>query len=216
MRTRYDRPMTAVESSREWQRYILDDFDFADFPPGSFVLDIGFGEGDQMRALRERRCRAFGVEFDRHLALHGRADGLRVCRASGDDLPFRTGTFHGVVCKVVIPYTDEARAIGEIARVLRPGGVARVSFHGLGYNLGYLLGQSDWKKRAYGARVITNTALYTLTGRRLPGFWGDTLYQSERRLRRYYAQVGLEAVATPAPRFLAAPVFIYHTLRKRD
>ncbi|MBI1735457.1 MAG: methyltransferase domain-containing protein [Candidatus Rokubacteria bacterium] len=207
--------MTGVGPTCEWPGYILESFEFTDFPAGSRVLDVGFGDGDQMRALRARGCRATGIEFDPSLARGGRAAGLTVCRASADDLPFATGTFDGVICKVVIPYTDEARAIAEIARVLRPGGLARVSFHGLGYKLRYVLAHPDWKRRVYGARVIANTAVYALTGRRLPGFWGDTLYQSERRLRRYYADAGLDVVSSPARGFLGAPVFIYHTLRKR-
>ena len=208
--------MAAAGRTCEWPGYVLPDaaFDFADFPPGARVLDIGFGEGEQMHGLRARGCRAVGVEFDPALAGRGRADGLSVVRASGDALPFASATFDGIVCKVVIPYTDEARAVAEIARVLRPGGTARVSFHGLGYKLRYLLAQPDWRRRVYGARVIANTAWYALTGRRLPGFWGDTLYQSERRLERYYARAGLEVVPTRSRRFLGAPVFIYHTLRK--
>jgi SAM-dependent methyltransferase len=208
--------VTTAGSVCEWPGYILpaDEFDFADFPRGARVLDVGFGEGDQMRALSARGCRAFGLEYDPELARQGRAGGLAVVRASGDELPFASAAFDGVVCKVVVPYTDEARAIAEIARVLKPGGLARVSFHGLGYKLRYLLGRNGWKRRVYGGRVILNTAVYTLTGRRLPGFWGDTLYQSERRLRRYYERAGLTRTGTPSRRFLGAPVFIYHTLRK--
>ena len=66
----------------------------------------------------------------------------------------------------------------------------------------------------YAARVIANTLLYSLSGRRLPRVLCDTMYQSERRLRGYYRRTGFEIVPTPAPRFLGAPVFIYHTLRK--
>jgi hypothetical protein len=67
----------------------------------------------------------------------------------------------------------------------------------------------------YGARTVANTLVYALTGRRLPSFWGDTLYQSEWRLRRYYQRAGLELVEAPsAPGFAAAPVFIYHVLRR--
>ena len=198
----------------EWPNYIVRDFSFVGFPRRARVLDLGFGGGDQMRELIAGGCRAVGVEFDHALAHAGRGAGLTICQASAEALPFASGAFDGVVCKVVIPYTDEARAVAELARVLRPGGVARVSFHGLGYNLRYLLTDPSSKRRFYAARVIANTLLYSLTGRRFPGFWGDTLYQSERRLRRYYQQTGLEVMPTPAPRFLGAPVFIYHTLRK--
>jgi SAM-dependent methyltransferase len=179
------------------------------------VLDVGFGDGRQMRHLRDAACRPYGVEHNPGLAAKGRGAGLTVCRAQAEALPFADGVFDGVVCKVVIPYTDEARAIAEIARVLRPDGVARVSFHGLGYSLRYLLQGSTWKRRVYAARVIVNTIVYALTGKRLPGFVGDTLYQGRRRLLRYYRKAGLDVISEhPSATFAGAPVFIYHTLRR--
>lgn len=199
----------------EWSGYIAEDFTFEDYAPGSRVLDVGFGTGHQMRHLHEAACQAFGVEHHAGLAASGRAAGLTVCRAKAEALPFRDAAFDGVVCKVVIPYTDEARAIAEIARVLRPDGVARVSFHGLGYSLCYLLQGSTWKRRVYAARVIVNTMIYALTGKRLPGFVGDTLYQGRRRLQRYYRRAGLHVTFEhPSPTFAGAPVFIYQTLRR--
>jgi SAM-dependent methyltransferase len=119
------------------------------------------------------------------------------------------------MCKVVIPYTDEAKAVSEIARVLRPGGVGHISYHGLGYSLRYLLTDPNWRRRVYGARAIVNTHVYRLTGRRLPGFWGDTLYQAPGALREYYRRAGLQLLeAHPSRQFAAAPVFIYHTVRR--
>ena len=199
----------------EWTGYINEEFVFADFPPGSRVLDIGFGTGEQMRRVGARGCRSVGLDLDPELARKGRQAGLTVCRAQAEHLPFGTATMDGVVCKVVIPYTDEEKAVAEIARVLRPGGTARVSYHGSGYFLRYLLADSNWRRRVYGLRTIVNTFFYGVTGSRLSGFWGDTLYQSERRLRRYYATHGLELVeARPSPGFAGAPVFIYHVLRR--
>lgn len=200
---------------REWSGYINEEFVFADFPAGSRVLDIGFGTGEQMRRVRARGCRSVGLDLDPELARKGRQAGLAVCRAQAEQLPFGTASMDGVVCKVVIPYTDEEKAVSEIARVLRPGGTARVSYHGSGYFLRYLIADRDWRRRVYGLRTILNTFLYAATGARLSGFWGDTLYQSERRLRRYYAAHGLELVeARPSPGFAGAPVFIYHVLRR--
>jgi SAM-dependent methyltransferase len=199
----------------EWPGYIDTDFDFAAFSTGSRVLDLGFGTGQQMKKLQARGCHTVGVDPDARLVSSGRAEGLQVCRAVAEALPFPTAGFDGVVCKVVVPYTDEVRAIGEIARVLRPGGVARVSYHGLGYFLRYLVADPNWKRKFYSVRTIANTGWYAATGRRLPGFVGDTLYQSQRRLRAYYAAAGLELMeARRAARFLGAPVFIYHVLRR--
>jgi SAM-dependent methyltransferase len=201
--------------SSSWAGYIAEDFAFENYAPGSRVLDVGFGDGHQMRRLSRAGCTAYGVEHNVGLAANGRANGLTVCRAKAEALPFGDGAFDGVVCKVVIPYTDEARAIAEIARVLRPEGVARVSFHGLGYSLRYLVQGSTWKRRVYAARVIVNTIVYALTGKRLPGFVGDTLYQDRRRLLAYYRRVGLDVISEhPSPTFGGAPVFIYQALRR--
>ena len=200
-----------------WERYIAPDYDFADFPAGSHVLDVGFGGGDEIRAVLRRGCKAIGVEYDDGLARCGRAAGLAVCRAAAEHLPFASGSFDGLMCKVVIPYTDQAKAIEEIARVLRPGGIGRVAYHGLGYSWRYLFTGSNWKRRLYGARTIVNTHVYRLTGRRLPGFWGDTVYQAPGVLREYYRRAGLELIEEHlSPRFAGAPVFIYHTVRRSD
>jgi len=199
----------------EWAGYIDEQFVFAEFPPGSTVLDIGFGTGEQMRRVGARGCRSVGLEIDSGLASRARGLGLSVCRAQAEHLPFATGSMDGVVCKVVIPYTDEEKAVSEIARVLRPGGTARVSYHGSGYFLRYLLTDRDWRRRVYALRTMVNTVVYALTGSRLSGSLGDTLYQSERRLRRYYVAHGLEVVeARPSHAFAGAPVFIYHVLQR--
>jgi SAM-dependent methyltransferase len=210
-------PVSAVSQKLacEWPGYISTDFSFTDYQAGARVLDVGFGGGEQMRRLQARGCRAFGIEYDPPLASRGGASGLAVCRAAAEQLPIRSGSLDGLICKVVIPYTDEARAVAEIARVLRAGGTARLSYHGLGYSLRYLLGDPDWKRRVYGLRTIVNTLVYRTTGRRLPGFWGDTVYQGSRRLQRYYATAGLTLVSEQrAATFAGAPVFIYHVVRK--
>lgn len=208
--------MTGVIAARcEWVGYIADDFSFTNYPPGARVLDVGFGCGEQMRELVNRGCRTFGIETDPELAVEGRISGLFVCRSIAEQLPFRTAAFDGLICKVVVPYTRERVAVTEIARVLRPGGIARVSYQGAGYYLRYLLTERRWKRRVYGARVLVNTWFYTLTNRRLRGFWGDTLYQSDRRLRRHYKLAGLDVMRRHASAsFLGFPVFIYHTLRR--
>lgn len=197
-----------------WDGYIAPGYDFADFPAGSHVLDVGFGGGEEMRAVVGRGCKVVGIEYDEALAIRGRAAGLTVCRAAAEHLPFASGSFDGLMCKVVIPYTDEARAIAEIARVLRRGGIGHIAYHGLGYSYRYLFTETNWKRRLYGARTIVNTQVYRLTGRRLPGFWGDTVYQAPASLGHYYRRAGLELIEEHlSPRFAGAPVFIYHTVR---
>jgi SAM-dependent methyltransferase len=182
---------------------------------GGIVVDVGCGQGGQLRALRDAGCRPIGLELAPEAARECHAMGHPVIIAAAESLPFRDESCHGVLCKVVLPYTDERRTIAEIARVLAKGGVAVVYLHGLGYSLRYLLKPEVWKLSVYAARTIVNTIIYRLTGRRLPGFLGDTIFQSDRRLRRYYRSVGLTLESTMhSRRFLRQAVFIGHVVRK--
>jgi SAM-dependent methyltransferase len=200
-----------------WARYLDAEYRFADYPPQARVLDVGFGDGRHMRRLLAAGCVAIGVESDPRLAARAATEGLLVSRAHAEALPVASASLDGLVCAVVIPYTDEARTVAEIGRVLRPGGVARLSCHGLGYALRSLMTARTARQLFYGARVLVNTWLYALVGRRLPGFLGDTLYQSRPRLRRYYERAGLDLVdERPPARFIGAPVFFYHTVRRTD
>jgi hypothetical protein len=130
-------------------------------------------------------------------------------------MPLRTAVCDGVVCNVAIPYTDESRAMREIGRILKPGASGFFCYHGFGYFLRYILMGPTLKMRFYGARSVLNTWCYRVAGRRLPGFWGDTLYQTHGRLLQYYQRDGLKLLETRTGKgFLGLPVFIYHTVEK--
>jgi len=198
-----------------WEGFILTDFSFVAFEPGSTVVDVGCGAGEQLRELGKRGIQAFGLDADRS-ALAEAASSASVSAGVAEQLPIRDKATDGVVCKVMLPYTDEDRAMGEIARVLKPGGKALMCYHGFGYYLRYLLKPPEWRNAVYAIRTIANTVCFRLVGRRFPTFLGDTLYQSRARLSRYYDRYDLNVVEdTPSKRFLGAPVFIYHTVQKR-
>jgi SAM-dependent methyltransferase len=180
-----------------WSRYILYDYSFSDFSPVTCVVDVGCGRGAQLEQVVGRGCRAIGVDLDGEALAVCARQGLAVVRARAEALPFRTGSLGGLICKVVLPYTDEARALGEFARVLAPHGTAFVCSHGPGYYLRYLLGSPLWKERFYGLRAIVNTCLYAV------------------RLDRAYRRLGLRLVEdTRSPSFMGLPVFIYQKLER--
>jgi SAM-dependent methyltransferase len=92
------------------------------------ILDYGCGTGGNTPAF---------AEFGTVIAIEPEAAAVRLaqgrgaakcCRGSGTTLPFREGTFDVVVASDVLEHieTDE-RAVAEIARVLKPRGVAIVS-----------------------------------------------------------------------------------------
>ena len=208
--------MSCVHTARDdWQEYVVQEFTFIDFPPGGSILDIGCGEGVQLQKLQRQGCRGFGIDFDIGSVAQCGSLGLPVVRAVAEQIPFKSRVFDGAICKVVIPYTDEIWAIREIGRVLKDEAVCYCCYHGAGYYLWYLLVPFSWKFRFYGLRTLVNTWIYATAGVRLPGFLGDTLYQSRRRLAEQYCGSGLRLLREPpAKTFLGFPVFIYHAVQK--
>lgn len=183
---------------------------------GERVLDIGCGDGDLMRELAELGCQVVGVEVDPQLVAQGVARGLEMHSGFAEQLPFESGSFDRIVCSVVIPYTDERRAVQEWSRVLRPGGEASATFHGVGYGLYYLLHGVSMGQRIYGARMLVNSFWYWLTRHRLPGFLGDTLCETPGQLAGYYSRCGLDLEEEQVvDRCCGFPRFFGHRVSKR-
>jgi SAM-dependent methyltransferase len=196
----------------KWDGYILEDYPYA-FADRSTIIDIGCGAGVQLAKLAGEGHFAVGVELNPSRVVAGARS--RVVQARAEALPFRDCRADGVLIKVVLPYTDDRLAVAEIARVLKPGGRCILVGHGTGYSLRYLSRLSEWRVAAYGLRTIVNSAVFFSTGRRLPGFWGDTIVQTSKRLQRLYRRNGMELAAeTPSRKFLGFPVFLYHEVRK--
>ncbi|MFY9561425.1 MAG: class I SAM-dependent methyltransferase [Terriglobales bacterium] len=197
--------------------YSLSDYIFTTFDRDMVVLDVGCAKGKQLEKLRARGCRAIGIEPDRNRVNICKQRGVSAIVGQAEMLPFANATFDGIICKGVIPFTAPAAAFREIARVLKPGAVAQFCYLSSGFYLRYLLlGPDGWlRHRLYGLRTLINTWFFAVTNRVLPGFFGDTTYQSQSQLRRYYKEYGFTLLReTPSRRFAGLPVFIYHTVRR--
>jgi SAM-dependent methyltransferase len=86
------------------------------------VLDLGCGHGYWMRSMAERGMQAVGLEPEVERVADAAADGP-VVAGEGARLPFRAGTVGLVWCIHVLHHlADPIRVLGEMRRVLRPGG----------------------------------------------------------------------------------------------
>jgi SAM-dependent methyltransferase len=91
------------------------------------VLDVGCGEG-QIARLAAAECGAslsIGVDPTRSQVVEAalRGGGVLYARSGAEELPFVDGAFDAVVACLVFEHIDDAAAaIGEVARVLAPGG----------------------------------------------------------------------------------------------
>ncbi len=95
-----------------------------DLPPRAHVLDAGCGTGGMLSKLR---ClEAYGVDLSCSAVEHCRERGLpRVIVASTHELPFGDQFFDAVLSLDVLYHkeVDENRALAEMTRVLKPGGL---------------------------------------------------------------------------------------------
>lgn len=95
---------------------------------GDFLLDVGCGTGRAVRMAARSVAASAGVDACPRMIGRARKLGAGLPRAeflvsSADRLPFAEGTFTAVLCTSVLRHvSDRAAVVGEMARVLAPGG----------------------------------------------------------------------------------------------
>lgn len=168
------------------------------------VLDVGCGVGQVLYPYVVLKD-AFGVGLDPtaqacrmgHDFYAEHAPGARVqfVRGVAENLPFPSSSFDVVNCGLALPYMDNARAIEEIARVLRPGGVFLLRIHHMRYYLRDLW-QGIIARRLlpaiHAGRVLTVGAIYHLTGKQTDTrLFGNETFQTRWLLNRELSRHGL-------------------------
>jgi ubiquinone/menaquinone biosynthesis C-methylase UbiE len=126
----YDPAMALTMRERMW-RPRLQGMVVASLPGGGTVVDVGAGTGTSAIALATARPDATVVAVDgdeQALALaRAKAGGEQVdwCAGMAESLPVEDGGADAVVMSLLLHHLDPAAkgdALGEAARVLRPGG----------------------------------------------------------------------------------------------
>jgi SAM-dependent methyltransferase len=98
------------------------------------LLEVGYGSGIFLPELERHAERLVAIDLhDQASAVGAALDQLGVRaelrRASLFEMPFDTGEFDALVCLSVLEHlTTLDRALDELSRVLRPGGVAVIGF----------------------------------------------------------------------------------------
>ncbi len=159
------------------------------------VLDIGSGMGGFLVAAANTGVAAVGVEPHADYGTITRLRAARyrlvpaLARAMGEHLPFRAATFDAVLAQDIIEHVrNPDDVLREIARVLRPGGIALVTginrfawrdphyhLHGLNY-LPRPLGE-----RVVGAMGRTKAGAAFADAQRLSEMYYDTYVGFARR-----------------------------------
>lgn len=125
------RELMPVEGDLAFRRRCETILEWLDPQPGSQVLDCGCGYGFTLRMLAElTEADLVGLDFDADRVAQVERDLARfpnvsVVQGDAQNLPFPDASFDHVVCSEVLEHLpDDAAAVREIARVLKPGGTA--------------------------------------------------------------------------------------------
>jgi 2-polyprenyl-6-hydroxyphenyl methylase/3-demethylubiquinone-9 3-methyltransferase len=99
-------------------------------PSGKLALDVGCGGGLLAEEIARLGCRVTGIDPSTNslatARTHATGAGLAIDyqQGAGEALPFEPGSFDIVFCCDVLEHVSSVAAVvGEIARVLKPGGV---------------------------------------------------------------------------------------------
>jgi SAM-dependent methyltransferase len=93
--------------------------------PAMRVLDAGCGDGRHVATAAARGCFVLGLDSDLAVlrASRSRIAGADFVAGDLERLPFRDSAFDATICTETLEHlADDAAAVREIARTLRPGG----------------------------------------------------------------------------------------------
>jgi SAM-dependent methyltransferase len=185
----------------------------------SRVLDVGGGAGQELLPFAATAL-CIGVDLSPRVSCIGRElfdeltndTQVAFARAAAEALPFQTNSFDAVICRLALPYTDNAKTLAEIARVLRPNGALLLKIHHARYYLRKFwtaLFTRDFLSMVHASRVLLAGPLYHLTGKQVRiRLVSPETFQTKWLLRRELDRCGMVISAQVADSNPDTPAFI--------
>jgi len=95
--------------------------------PGLRVLEIGCGTGEYTKGLLRSNCNLFSIDLSYNMLNKAREKipnrgNLCFIVSDAERLPFKDEVFDAVIGNAVLHHLDIKQAVGQIWRVLKPGG----------------------------------------------------------------------------------------------
>lgn len=153
------------------------------------VLDLGCGAGRDLNAWGiAARDKVIGIDIDKNsltIAKKRFCDRAYI-QGPAERLPFKNESFDRVIAAISLPYTNIQQALGEVHRILVPGGRLSLSLHPPSFTVFELLHNAIPKPipTIYRLYVIANGVAFHFTGHVVRFLKGRTeSFQTERGMR---------------------------------
>jgi 2-polyprenyl-3-methyl-5-hydroxy-6-metoxy-1,4-benzoquinol methylase len=137
--------------------------------PGGRLLDVGCGNGGNIRRLCKLGWKAEGLDFDQAAVDTVKAQGLTATCGSLTDRPFPEASFDAVILSHVIEHVpNQAETVSECFRLLKPGGRLVMLTPNVG-SIGHKMMGQNWMaldppRHLYLHTVPSMTSLLTTVG----------------------------------------------------
>ena len=164
-----------------------------DLKPGATVLDAGCGTGTNSVWLADRGFKVTGADFSEFALSEVKGEGIDYRREDLTSLSFADSSFDAVICIGVLMHIPEVeKALGELARVVKPGGYLIIAEANANAPETYAF-RAYWRlarknvrveRKATGVEVWSETAAGTLLSRKTSAAW----------LKRFLGEHGLKRV----------------------
>jgi len=170
----------------------------------SWVLDLGCGFGKNITVTSLSSSHdvvGLDMAFDRLQSAKAKLPARQFVQGQGEALPFRDQTFEAVVCQVALPYMNIPIALGEISRVLAPGGTVHLSLHAFRFTL-YELTVAFPRPKALVFRfwVMLNGLILHFTGKPAGIRGRYESFQTRRGISVALRNAGLDDISISRPR----------------
>jgi ubiquinone/menaquinone biosynthesis C-methylase UbiE len=191
----------------------------------SRVLDIGCGAGQELLPFAMAGSFCVGMDVSPDVGLIGRklflkeklSQRVAFLRSAAEQIPFASGMFDLVICRLAIPYTDNRLALTEMARILRQGGVLLLKIHHARFYIDKFwrgLMDAEPLNSVHAARVLTAGALYGLLDRQVRNrLVTNETFLSRHMLTRELGRCGLTILREMPDSNPLTPSFVIEKMR---
>ncbi|MDD5145718.1 MAG: class I SAM-dependent methyltransferase [Candidatus Pacebacteria bacterium] len=99
--------------------------------PGEKLLDLGCGFGRFFPIFKKKKVKIFGIDISESMIKKAKKDYEKICEelvvSEAEKLPFQSNYFDKIVCWAIFDALFQDKALREINRVLKKGGMALIT-----------------------------------------------------------------------------------------